>query len=60
MGLTYSDVRAIVMEVLEAQADQAEISALRARVAELEGQIAGAVVATDAIERQAAAGLPQA
>jgi len=60
MGLSYSDVCAIVRDILEVQADQAEIVALRARVAELEGQIAGAVVATDAIERQAAAGLPQA
>jgi len=60
MGLSYSDVRAIVKDALKEQASDAELIALRARVAELEGQIAGAVVATDAIEQQAAAGLPSA
>jgi len=49
-----------VKDALKEQASDAELIALRARVAELEGQIAGAVVATDAIEQQAAAGLPSA
>lgn len=56
--MTYIEVREIVKAVLKEVADDAEIVRLRARVAELEGQIAGAVEATDAVEQGARAGLP--
>ena len=58
MGLSYSDVRAIVEDVLREVEAETEIVVLRARVAELETQIAGAVDATGAVEQVARAGLP--
>ena len=58
MVLSYIDVRAVVKDVLKEAANEAEIATLRARVAELEAQIAGAVEMTDAVEQAAQAGLP--
>jgi cell division protein FtsB len=56
--MTYTEVREVIKDVLKAAADEAELVKLRARVAELEGQIAGAVDSTDAVEAGARAGLP--
>ena len=56
--MNYIEVREIIKDVLKAKADEAELVMLRARVAELEGQIAGAVDSTDSVEAGARAGLP--
>lgn len=58
MGLSYADVKAIIADVLQSQATEAEIVALRAENEKLKADIAGAVDQTDVIEQGARAGLP--
>ena len=72
MGISYGDwknlndkidslarsTERIEAKVNERSVLEQDVVALRARVAELEGQIAGAVDATDAVEAGARAGLP--
>jgi cell division protein FtsB len=61
MKLSYSDMRRFddKLDRIET-AVTSELAALRARIAELEGQIAAAVDATDAVEKGARDGLPAA
>lgn len=58
MGLSYADVKAIIADVLQSQANEAELTALRAENQQLKSDIASAVDKTDAIEQGAREGLP--
>lgn len=58
MGLSYTDVRAIVIDVLNDASKDAELEALRTENAKLKADIAAAVDKTDVIEQGAREGLP--